>query len=172
MLLMSWHCCSGPSHLLQRSARNLGTDRATVQLWGWRKGEAAERKERAARVGLWRSPFLRRSLPRSSHRAAKAAAQKKHVRPGPSLRYAAPRIGSAKWTDISSTPGPPSCRPPPAMARTEALPAHQPDPTLISLTRLLDRLQRALLSPDADPKLRTSSFERTKVGAVGNLAVP
>ncbi|KAK7704564.1 hypothetical protein SLS57_010442 [Botryosphaeria dothidea] len=51
------------------------------------------------------------------------------------------------------------------MARTEALPAHQPDPTLISLTRLLDRLQRALLSPDADPKLRTSSFERTKVGA-------
>lgn len=96
MLLMSWHCCSGPSHLLQRSARNLGTDRATVQLWGWRKGEAAERKERAARVGLWRSPSLRRSLPRSSHRAAKAAAHKKHVRLGPSLRYVAPRIGSAK----------------------------------------------------------------------------
>ncbi|OJD34207.1 synaptobrevin protein [Diplodia corticola] len=51
------------------------------------------------------------------------------------------------------------------MARTQSLPAHQPDPTQISLTRLLDRLQTALLSPDADPKLRTSSFERTKVGA-------
>ncbi|KAL1637709.1 hypothetical protein SLS58_009135 [Diplodia intermedia] len=51
------------------------------------------------------------------------------------------------------------------MARTQPLPAHQPDPTQISLTRLLDRLQTALLSPHADPKLRTSSFERTKVGA-------
>ncbi|KKY25579.1 hypothetical protein UCDDS831_g02050 [Diplodia seriata] len=51
------------------------------------------------------------------------------------------------------------------MARTQALPAHQPDPTQISLTRLLDRLQTALLSPHADPKLRSSSFERTKVGA-------
>ncbi|KAB2577205.1 hypothetical protein DBV05_g4091 [Lasiodiplodia theobromae] len=51
------------------------------------------------------------------------------------------------------------------MARTQSLPAHQPDPTQISLTRLLDRLQTALLSSDADPKLRTSSFERTKVGA-------
>lgn len=58
------------------------------------------------------------------------------------------------------------------MARTEALAAHQPDPTLISLARLLDRLQHTLLSTDADPKLRTSSFERTKVGAVGNLALP
>ncbi|GME48381.1 hypothetical protein GTA08_BOTSDO01724 [Neofusicoccum parvum] len=51
------------------------------------------------------------------------------------------------------------------MARTQALPAHQPDPTQISLTRLLDRLQRALLSSQADPKLRSSSLERTKVGA-------
>ncbi|KAL1387649.1 hypothetical protein HDK64DRAFT_118372 [Phyllosticta capitalensis] len=51
------------------------------------------------------------------------------------------------------------------MARTQSLPAHQPDATAISLARLLDRLDRSLLSPDADPQLRTSSHARTKVGA-------
>lgn len=55
------------------------------------------------------------------------------------------------------------------MARTQSLPAHQPDATAISLARLLDRLDRSLLSPDADPQLRTSSHARTKVGAVGKL---
>ncbi|KAK7509731.1 hypothetical protein IWZ03DRAFT_87267 [Phyllosticta citriasiana] len=52
------------------------------------------------------------------------------------------------------------------MARTQALPAHQPDTTAISLARLLDRLERSLLSADAaDPQLRSSSHARTKVGA-------
>ncbi|KAK8154603.1 hypothetical protein IWX90DRAFT_418515 [Phyllosticta citrichinensis] len=51
------------------------------------------------------------------------------------------------------------------MARTQALPAHQPDATAISLARLLDRLERSLLSADADPQLRSSSHARTKVGA-------
>ena len=46
---------------------------------------------------------------------------------------------------------------------------HQPDTTAISLTRLLSRLEHTLLSPEADPHLRKSSYERTKVGAVGNL---
>jgi hypothetical protein len=46
---------------------------------------------------------------------------------------------------------------------------HQPDTTAISLTRLLSRLEHTLLSPETDPKLRKSSYERTKVGAVGNL---
>ena len=46
---------------------------------------------------------------------------------------------------------------------------HQQDTTAISLTRLLSRLENTLLSPEADPSLRKSSYERTKVGAVGNL---
>jgi hypothetical protein len=46
---------------------------------------------------------------------------------------------------------------------------HQPDTTAISLTRLLSRLEHTLLSPETDPNLRKSSYERTKVGAVGNL---
>ncbi|OCL01063.1 uncharacterized protein K441DRAFT_600179 [Cenococcum geophilum 1.58] len=42
---------------------------------------------------------------------------------------------------------------------------HQLDTTAISLTRLLSRLEHTLLSPEADPNLRKSSYERTKVGA-------
>lgn len=84
-------------------------------------------------------------------------------------RYSAPRIREENRRQLCLPQQ--AAQPQPLMARTQSLPAHQPDPTQISLTRLLDRLQTALLSSDADPKLRTSSFERTKVGAVGNLAV-
>jgi len=52
------------------------------------------------------------------------------------------------------------------MARTAAIQGQAPDPTAINLTRILDHLERALLSPDGDPQLRRSSFERTKVGTV------
>ncbi|OCK84118.1 hypothetical protein K432DRAFT_389782 [Lepidopterella palustris CBS 459.81] len=40
----------------------------------------------------------------------------------------------------------------------------QPDTASISLTRLLSRLEHTLLSSDASPRLRKSSYERTKVG--------
>ncbi|KAF2091277.1 hypothetical protein K490DRAFT_34476 [Saccharata proteae CBS 121410] len=47
-------------------------------------------------------------------------------------------------------------------ARNTSAAAPRPDPAAVGLTRLLDRLQHAL---NADPKLRHSSYERTRVGA-------
>ncbi len=52
------------------------------------------------------------------------------------------------------------------MARTSILSTDTPDITAINLNLLLSRLERSVLSPEADPKLRHSSYERTRVGAV------
>lgn len=54
------------------------------------------------------------------------------------------------------------------MARLSAGGATAPDPTAINLTRLLARLQKTLQQPDTstEQRLRTSSYERSKVEAV------
>ncbi|QDS72610.1 hypothetical protein FKW77_001666 [Venturia effusa] len=49
------------------------------------------------------------------------------------------------------------------MARIDALES-RPDPNEINLSRILTRLERTVLSPESDQKLR-SSYERTKAGA-------
>jgi hypothetical protein len=55
------------------------------------------------------------------------------------------------------------------MARVSAGGASAPDPTAINLARLLARLQKTLLQPDnaTEQRLRTSSYERSRVDAVG-----
>jgi hypothetical protein len=54
------------------------------------------------------------------------------------------------------------------MARLSAGGATAPDATAINLTRLLARLQKTLEQPDmaTEQRLRTSSYERSKVEAV------
>jgi hypothetical protein len=54
------------------------------------------------------------------------------------------------------------------MARVSAGGAAAPDPTAINLTRLLARLQKTLLQPNTatEQRLRTSSYERSRVDAV------
>lgn len=54
------------------------------------------------------------------------------------------------------------------MARISAGGATAPDPAAINLTRLLARLQKTLLQPDTatEQRLRTSSYERSRVDAV------
>ncbi|KAI9870702.1 MAG: hypothetical protein M1830_003904 [Pleopsidium flavum] len=52
------------------------------------------------------------------------------------------------------------------MARSSPFGTETPDITAINLSRLLSRLEQNVLSSEADPKLRRSSYERTRVGAV------
>jgi hypothetical protein len=58
------------------------------------------------------------------------------------------------------------------MARTSAIEAHASDPSEINLSRLLSHLEHVLLSPDADPELLRSSYERNKVSAVRTIVSP
>ncbi|MCJ1366824.1 hypothetical protein MMC16_005954 [Acarospora aff. strigata] len=51
------------------------------------------------------------------------------------------------------------------MARLSAVSSESPDTTAINLSSLLSRLEHSILSPEADPRLRHSSYERTRVGA-------
>lgn len=55
------------------------------------------------------------------------------------------------------------------MARTPA-PPHQQDLTSLHLTRLLSRLEPAILSPNGNPRLRTNKYDRAKVGAVSEIS--
>ena len=56
------------------------------------------------------------------------------------------------------------------MARAPASEKASPDIDAINLGRVLSRLEHKILS-DADPRLRTSSYERTKTSAVSFRAV-
>jgi len=53
------------------------------------------------------------------------------------------------------------------MAKTSAIETHASEPSQINLSRVLSHLDRVLLSPDANPELLRSSYERNRVGAVG-----
>ncbi len=53
------------------------------------------------------------------------------------------------------------------MARVDLKTSENPDATAVDLSRLLKRLDHTVLAPSADQSLRYSSYERTKVGAVG-----
>lgn len=55
-----------------------------------------------------------------------------------------------------------------ASARSRS-PSGFPDPTPINLNRLLSRLERAVLEAPS-PQLRSSSYERARVGAVSALS--
>ncbi|KAI9697833.1 MAG: hypothetical protein M1836_004509 [Candelina mexicana] len=51
------------------------------------------------------------------------------------------------------------------MARSSSVDPRIADSTAIDLIGLLSRLEHTLLSPDANPRARTSSFERARIGA-------
>lgn len=57
------------------------------------------------------------------------------------------------------------------MSRTTSSNAQAADPAAISLTRLLNHLEESLLSPNADPSLRTSNYNRTKLSSVGAITL-
>jgi hypothetical protein len=59
------------------------------------------------------------------------------------------------------------------MVRQSGGGAPTPDTTAIDLTRMLDRLQKTLVTPDSatETKLRASSYEREKVGVVGRATL-
>ncbi|KAI9783753.1 MAG: hypothetical protein M1835_003738 [Candelina submexicana] len=51
------------------------------------------------------------------------------------------------------------------MARPSSIDSRIADSTAIDLIGLLSRLEHTLLSPDANPRARTSSFDRARIGA-------
>ena len=52
------------------------------------------------------------------------------------------------------------------MARVDVLNVQSTDIASINLERLLERLEHKILSPEADPRLLHSSYERAKASAV------
>lgn len=49
---------------------------------------------------------------------------------------------------------------------------HSPEITAIDLARVLDRLERKILSTPFEPRLLYSSYERTKTAAVSSDVLP
>lgn len=110
------------------------------------------------------SPVQRPSEPLTSAHSVfqeKPDSKAKHVRVNPGTTFGSQHLGI--W---GSKPLTLPC--PAKMSRISSLNINARDVAAIDLGRVLERLEKMILSQDADPRLLHSSLERTKAAAVSS----